>query len=492
MDIDKDYYAVLGLSTSATQEEIQRGYHKLARRYHPDSREVSTPTTLFHEVHEAYAVLGDAQRRRAYDRQREELGLGEEVGLAWNIVLSGERLYASHQEQMLYALVEIEPSTTFERGRLPLNLCLVIDCSTSMKGARLEHVKEAARQIADKLDDDDALAIVAFDDRAEVILPSQVGVNSAKARAKITALRAAGGTEILQGVRAGLAELDTNRGEHVISHLILLTDGRTYGDDEECIAEAEKAGARDIGITAMGIGEDWNDVLLDEIASRSGGTSAYIASPTQVLTLLRDKIRSLVAVFATGLTLGVRTATEVRLESAFLTSPDLKPLALSGGRLKLGSLEADAPMKILLEIRVGQRPAGKHRLLRLELTGDVPILGQQGEILRSDIRCVFTDDDPGQSESDVPLAVVNALRRVTLYRMQEQAWTALDEGKVEQATRQLEMVATRLFDLGQKRLAEAAMLEAGHVARVGNATARGRKRIKYGTRSLDVGGGAYD
>lgn len=488
MDIDKDYYAILDIPTSATQEEVQRAYHKLARRYHPDSREVRTPTTLFHEVQEAYTVLGNARSRRAYDRQREELGLGEEAGLAWRIVLSGECLQASHQEQLLYALVDIEPATTFERGRLPLNLCLVIDRSTSMKGARLEHLKEAACQIADKLDGEDALAIVAFDDRAEVVLPSQVGINTAKARAKITALRAAGGTEILQGIRAGLAELGAHHGQHVISHLILLTDGRTYGDDEECIAEAERAGARDISITAMGIGEDWNDVLLDQIASRSGGTSAYIASPTQVLTLLRDKIRSLGAVFATGLTLKVRTADDVRLESAFLTSPDLKPLALSGGGMKLGSLEADAPMKILLEIGVGQRPVGEYRLLRLELTGDVPILGQQGEMLRRDIRCAFAHGEPALSERDVPLAVVNALRRVTLYRMQEQAWTALDEGNVEQATRQLEMVATRLFDLGQKRLANAAMLEAGRVARLGNATARGRKEIKYGTRSLDVGG----
>jgi Ca-activated chloride channel family protein len=278
----------------------------------------------------------------------------------------------------------------------------------------------------------------------------------------------------------------------VISHLILLTDGRTYGDDEECIAEAERAGERDIGITAMGIGENWNDVLLDAIASRSGGTSAYIASPTQVRTLLRNKIRSLGAVFATGLILEVRTADGVCVESAFLTSPNLKPLALSGGRMKLGTLEADAPMRILLEIGVEQQPVGENRLLQLELSGDVPLLGRRGEMLRRDIRCVFTDEKPAQTESDVPLAVLSALRRVTLYRMQEQAWTALDEGRVDQATRQLEMVATRLFDLGQKRLAQAAMLEAGHVAREGNPTARGRKEIKYGTRSLKIEGEAYD
>ena len=492
MDIDKDYYAMLGVSIPATQDEIQRAYHRLARRYHPDSREIDTPTALFHQVQEAYAVLSDAQSRRAYDRQREERGLSDEVALTWDVILSREQLPAAHEEQVLYALVEIEPAATSQRDRLPLNLCLVIDRSTSMKGARLGHVKEAARQIADKLHRDDALAIVAFHDRAEVVLPSQVDVNSAKARAKITALRAMGGTEILQGMRSGLDELDKHHGEGVISHLILLTDGRTYGDDEECIAEAERAGERDIGISAMGIGEDWNDVLLDAIASRSGGTSAYIASPTQVRTLLRNKVRSLGAVFATGLSLEARTADGVRVESVFMTAPHLKSLTLQGGMTKLGALEAEAPMKILLEIGVEKQSLGQRRLAQLELTADVPLLGRRGEILRQDIYCTFMDEKTDPGEDEVPPGVLNALRKVTLYRMQEQAWAALDEGKVDQATRQLEMVATRLFDLGQDRLAQAAMLEAGRVARQGTPTAKGRKQIRYGTRSLHIEGEAYD
>lgn len=486
MDVDRDYYAILGVPTSATQEEIQRRYHKLARRYHPDSREVETPTMLFHQVQEAYAVLGNAQSRRAYDRQRGELGASEEAPLAWNVVLSKDRLYAPYREQMLYVLVEVEPRVTGQDARLPLNVCLVIDRSTSMKGARLEHVKEAARQIADGLHEDDALAVVTFHDRAETVLPSQVGISSARARAKITAIRAMGGTEILQGLRLGLTELDKHHGENVISHLILLTDGRTYGDDEGCISAAERASDKGIGITAMGIGEDWNDELLDAIASRGGGTSAYIASPEQVHALLRSKIGSLGAIFATRLTLQVRTADRVRLESAFLTAPHLEPLAVSGGAIKLGSLESDATMRILLEIGVGQHHPGEHRLLQLELRGDVPTLGRKGDMLRRDIRGIFTDDEQCVSEEEVPSAVVNALRRITLYRMQEQAWGALDEGLVDQATGQLEMVATRLLELGETRLARATMLEAGRVAREGSPTARGRKEIKYGTRSLEL------
>lgn len=492
MDADRDYYAILGVPTSATEEEIQRCYHKLARRYHPDSREVETSTMLFHQVQQASAVLGNAQSRRAYDRQRGILGTRDETALAWNVVLSRDRLYAPHMDQVLYVLVEVEPRGTTQEDRLPINVCLVIDRSTSMQGARLEHVKAAARQIADALHVDDALGIVTFHDRAETVLPSQVGVNSARATAKIAPIRAMGGTEILQGLRVGLAELDRHHGQDVISHLILLTDGRTYGDDEGCIAAAERARAKGIGISAMGIGEDWNDVLLDAIASRGGGTSAYIASPEQVPVLLQNKIGSLASIFATELTLQARTADGVRLESAFLTAPHLEPLAASDGAMKLGSLEYDATMRIVLEIGVGQRPAGEHRILQLEVRGDVPSLGREANVLRRDIRGVFTDDEECLAGEEVPSALVNALRRITLYRMQEQAWAALEEGRVDQATGRLEMIATHLLELGETRLARATMLEAGHVAREGSPTARGRKEIKYGTRSLRLRGETYD
>jgi hypothetical protein len=149
-------------------------------------------------------------------------------------------------------------------------------------------------------------------------------------------------------------------------------------------------------------------------------------------------------------------------------------------------------MGVILEMGVERKPSGEHRLLQLELNGDVPLLGRQDVVLKRDVRCVFTDDELDQEKDSVPSAVVNALGRITLYRMQEQAWSALDEGNIDRATRQLEMVATRLLDLGEKRLAQAAMLEAAHVAKKGDSTARGRKEVKYGTRSLDIGREAND
>ncbi|MEX2684670.1 MAG: molecular chaperone DnaJ [Candidatus Sigynarchaeota archaeon] len=64
----RDYYEVLGVSRSATKEDIKKAYRRLAREYHPDLNKSPDAEARFKEINEAYEVLSDDEKRAAYDR----------------------------------------------------------------------------------------------------------------------------------------------------------------------------------------------------------------------------------------------------------------------------------------------------------------------------------------------------------------------------------------------------------------------------------------
>jgi len=74
----KDYYRILGVARDASAEEIKRARHKLARKYHPDVSKEPDAAERMKEVNEAYEVLGDAEKRTAYDQLGERYHAGQE------------------------------------------------------------------------------------------------------------------------------------------------------------------------------------------------------------------------------------------------------------------------------------------------------------------------------------------------------------------------------------------------------------------------------
>ena len=420
--------------------------------------------------------------------EREELQEAAQA-LIIKCLASHQVLPVLDEEQVLYLLVEIAPHPALQAQRLPFNLCLVIDRSTSMQGVRLQRVKEATHYIIDFLDEPDVFSLVTFSDRAEVLIAAQPQVDKAYTKARVSTIHSAGGTEILQGMVAGLDQLDRWLAPGRISHLILLTDGQTYGGEQECLAEAEAAGRRRIGISTMGIGQDWNDKLLDEIASRSGGTSTYVDSASKVTSVFRERIHTLTSLIAQSLNLTLRLPSDARLREAFRVSPSLERLYVGESGIPLGPLDGEQPCVLILELLLGRECKGRTQVAQLALEADIlPVSGAPTQdrhvALEQNVEVEFVENLEGAGP--VPPSIVGALGKLAIFKMQEKTMEDLERGEVEQASQRLETMATRLLNIGENELAKAALLEAGRLTRTGHLSPEGRKKIRYGTRGLSM------
>jgi len=356
-----------------------------------------------------------------------------------------------------------------------------VDCSTSMSGARMQNVKVAAADLVEALDPQDRLALVAFSDRAEVLAPAHRVENARVIKSALAAMASGGGTEIYQGLLKGLEEVRRFASSETINHVILLTDGRTYGDEERALIEARRAGAEGISISAFGIGEDWNDQFLDDLARCAGGLSRYISVPSDVRAVLKQQIHGLSSTLLQNVKLEINTAPYVHVQGAYRAAPYLEILEYPGtGVVSLGSLMADEPAVVVLEFVIDELATGERRIARLDLVGDEVAVPEPVR-LRQDVNVTFTLEP---KEEPVPAKLLNHLARLSVFHLQERAWKALDVGDVRGATACLEYAATRLFDMGHRDLGRAAMLEVGHLTRGGDPTKEGRKKLRYGTRVL--------
>jgi len=481
IDSQKDYYAILDVSLNADEEEIKQAYRQKARDYHPDSGHGDAER--FREAQEAYEVLRDEVLRRAYDRQRENRGLSTDAPVVITLLQSRAEVLPLDESQMLYVLIDIQPQPGGQAiaTRRQLNIALVVDCSTSMSGARMQNVKVAAADLVEALDPLDRLALVAFSDRAEVLAPAHLVDNARIIKSALAGLASGGGTEIYQGLLKGLEEVRRFASPEMINHVILLTDGRTYGDEAHTLTEARRAGAEGISISAFGIGEDWNDQFLDDLARSAGGVSRYISTPSDVRAILKQQIHGLSNTLLQNMKLEINAAPYVYVQGAYRAAPYLEILEYPGnGVVSLGSLMAEEPAVVVLELVLDESAMGERRIARLDLVGD-EVVASDPIRLRQDVNVTFTLDPKVEP---VPAKLLNHLARLSVFQLQERAWKALDGGDVHGATTYLEYAATRLFDMGHRDLGRAAMLEVGRLARGGDPTKEGRKKLRYGTRVL--------
>lgn len=94
----KDYYAILGISSKASQKEILDAYRRLSLKWHPDRNPDANTEEQMKDINEAYSILKDEQKRRRYDKEYSNLNINNEgYEEKSNYQSAGSRRYKSYE-----------------------------------------------------------------------------------------------------------------------------------------------------------------------------------------------------------------------------------------------------------------------------------------------------------------------------------------------------------------------------------------------------------
>jgi Ca-activated chloride channel family protein len=286
-----------------------------------------------------------------------------------------------------YALIKVIPAGGSGGDRaLALNLALVLDVSGSMYEeddtgvSRLQRVQQAAVAAISKLNPDATIAVVAFAHNAQVVLPATPLTERDRIEDVINRIDRfdvdQGGTAMDEGIRLGIAEVEKGLGAGKLSQLVVLTDGETSGE-QNCRALATEAAQKKISWNVIGVGTEWNQGLIKDLARLAGGDWGYIDvnDAAAAERVFAKEFATLAAAGFLNVELQLRAMKDIKIKRVRMVAPEIKELTLNEVEdrrfvASLGTLERDKPTRYIVDLSLPRRPDGKFRIADLELTYD--------------------------------------------------------------------------------------------------------------------------
>ena len=305
---------------------------------------------------------------------------------------------------------------------------------------RLEFVTEAVKFLADNLTADDKVSIVAFADRAKVLItPEAARDKSAVKRAidDIDLLDIGGGTQMALGMRAAIDEVKKNLSPDRLNRVLVLTDGQTY-EETACIDLVEK-NRGEISFSTMGVGVEFNEKLLQRLAQDSNGKYHFIGDPAEIPGIFEDELEGLRSVSLRNGRIEVTLSQGVQVREAFRASPEIyvlgTPLVGEDRKIgyEIGDLQAGVPGSVLLTLVLPPRKPGQVRVLQSTFHYEVP--GGSEKTVECDLTVDYTLDRTLTSKRNG--RVMNLVDQVSIAKLQTKAEEELKAGNVDRATRLL-------------------------------------------------------
>ena len=246
--------------------------------------------------------------------------------------------------------------------RLPVNLALVIDRSSSMSGDKIAKAREAALEAVRRLEPDDVVALIAYDSRVETLVPAQRVGDRRRLEAAICSIEATGMTALHGGVMRGAEEVRQHiENRRYVNRIILLSDGQANvgpKSPEELGRLGAELMREGITVSTVGLGLGFNEDLMTRLAQSSDGNTYFVEDSADLPRIFAAELGDVLSIVARRVVIeidfpkGVRPLKFVGREGSVKGQrAELTLSQIYGGQEKFA----------LVEVEVSPTKAGKAR-----------------------------------------------------------------------------------------------------------------------------------
>ncbi len=397
-----------------------------------------------------------------------------------------------------------------QSSRRKLNLSLVIDRSGSMAGNPLQQAIKAAEAVIDRLEAEDIISIVVYDDDIDTIFGPQPVTDKNAVKALIRKVRAGGITNLSGGWLKGCEHVKAHYDPQKINRVMLLTDGHAnmgIQDPKVLTATAGKKAQEGITTTTLGFGRGFNEDLLIGMAQAASGNFYFIQSIDEASEVFTIELDSLKSVIAQNLTATLALASGVVLTDT-LSLAQVSTNATGQTVLALGDMYADEDKLLGISLSLPQAGIGELTIGTLQFTVDAVQDGtfQQMSGQTDILAKIGTIEEAALASSG---SIMLELTRLKIAKAKEMALALSEENKQNEAEQTLRTLIKDLEDKGLNEnfeIAEEIEQLSYFAARIAQQSlgnegrkelldqsyqARNRNRADLGSRGVSVGDEVY-
>jgi Ca-activated chloride channel homolog len=264
----------------------------------------------------------------------------------------GQSVIEANSSKSIYLRLNLKTlASVREAKRQPVNVALVLDRSGSMGGARIAAAKEAARMALDRLNANDTLSVVMFNNQVDILQASSlVGDSASRLREKISSIKADGGTAIYAGVSEGANQARKGLNPARVNRVILMSDGMANvgpSTPKELGELGREIASKGISVTTIGLGLDYNEDLMQRLASASDGNHAFAKEPEDLIKFFNAEFGDALSVAAQDIEITIEVNAGFKAKRVLSREADISGQTI---KLKLNSLQNDNERYVVIEL----------------------------------------------------------------------------------------------------------------------------------------------